>query len=126
VLCPSNPIVSIGPILEIPSLRDALLASDAAKIAVSPIVGGKALKGPADRMLASLGFQSSALGIARMYRDLIDVLVIDERDHELADSIRALGVDVLVTQTVMGGRDDRQRLAAEVLACARETTRVAR
>ena len=126
VLCPSNPIVSIGPILEIPGLRDALLASDAAKIAVSPIVGGKALKGPADRMLASLGFESSALGIARMYRDLIDVLVIDERDHELADSIRALGVDVLVTQTVMGGRDDRQRLAAEVLACARETTRVAR
>ncbi len=119
VLCPSNPIVSIGPILAIPGLRDALLASDALRIAVSPIVGGKALKGPADRMLASLGFESSALGIARMYRDLIDVLVIDEIDRDLVDAIRSLGVDVLVTQTVMGARDDRERLAAEVLACAR-------
>ncbi len=120
VLCPSNPIVSIGPILAVPGLRDALHSSDAVKVAVSPIVGGKALKGPADRMLASLGFESSALGIARMYRDLIDVLVIDQIDRDMVGAIRALGVDVFVTQTVMGARDDRERLAGEVLASARQ------
>lgn len=119
VLCPSNPIVSIGPILEVSGIRDAILASDAVKIAVSPIIVGKALKGPADRMLTSLGFESSALGIARMYHGLVDVLVIDELDRELAKPIGALGLEVLVTQTVMGARDDRQRLAGEVLAHAR-------
>lgn len=118
VFCPSNPIVSIGPILDVPGIRDALLASDAARIAVSPIIGGKALKGPADRMLASLGFESSALGVARMYQGLIDVLVIDDLDRDMAESIRALDIDVLVTQTIMGALDDRQRLAREVLAHA--------
>ena len=118
ILCPSNPIVSIGPILAVPGLRDALVASEAVKVAVSPIVGGKALKGPADRMLASLGHESSALGIARIYQDLIDVLVIDEVDGDQADTIRALGLDVLVTQAVMGGRQDRERLAGETLAAA--------
>ncbi|MBA3274152.1 MAG: 2-phospho-L-lactate transferase [Chloroflexia bacterium] len=119
VLCPSNPIVSIGPILEVPGMRKAIQASTAARIGVSPIVGGKALKGPADRMLASLGLESSALGIARMYQELLDVLVIDHTDRELAASIEALGMRVLVTQTVMGAKEDRQRLAGEVLASVR-------
>ncbi len=118
VVCPSNPIVSVGPILAVPGIRHALAASEAVKIAASPIVGGKALKGPADRMLASLGHESSVLGIARMYQDLIDILVIDEIDGDQADAIRALGVDVVVTQTVMGGREDRERLAGETLAAA--------
>jgi len=117
--CPSNPIVSIGPILGVPGVREAIRTSGATRVAVSPIVGGKALKGPADRMLASLGHESSALGVARMYEGLIDILVIDERDRELEPAIRGLGIDVLVTGTVMGGLEDRQRLADQVLAQAR-------
>jgi LPPG:FO 2-phospho-L-lactate transferase len=118
VFCPSNPVVSVGPILDLPGIRDAIGASNAIRIAVSPIVGGKALKGPADRMLASLGHESSALGVARMYQGLIDTFVIDDLDRELAEPICALGLDVQVTNTVMGGQEDRQRLAGEILARA--------
>jgi LPPG:FO 2-phospho-L-lactate transferase len=115
VFCPSNPIVSIGPILGVPGIRDALLASEAVRIGVSPIVGGKALKGPADKMLTSLGHETSALGVARMYQDLLDILVIDDTDHDLAEPIVDLGLDVMVTQTIMGAREDRERLAREVI-----------
>jgi LPPG:FO 2-phospho-L-lactate transferase len=118
VFCPSNPIVSIGPILAVPGLRDAVLASRAVKVGVSPIVGGRALKGPADRMLTSLGHKSSALGVARIYRDLLDVLVIDEIDRDLAPQVTNLGLQAAVAQTIMGDRQDRERLAAEVLAAA--------
>jgi len=119
VFCPSNPIVSIGPILAVPGLRDALAASGAVKIGISPIVGGKALKGPADRMLASLGHEPTAIGVARIYAELLDVFVIDEVDRELAPGIESLGLEALVAQTVMGDRADRERLAGEVLAAAR-------
>ncbi|CAA9540704.1 MAG: Lactyl (2) diphospho-(5')guanosine:7,8-didemethyl-8-hydroxy-5-deazariboflavin 2-phospho-L-lactate transferase [uncultured Thermomicrobiales bacterium] len=115
VFCPSNPIVSIGPILAVPGLRDLIAKCPAPKIAVSPIVGGRALKGPADRMLASLGFESSALGVAKMYAGLVDAIVIDDEDAALAPAIREGGMRVLVTQTVMGGPEDRERLAAEVI-----------
>jgi LPPG:FO 2-phospho-L-lactate transferase len=119
VVCPSNPIVSIGPILAVPGLRDAVAASSAVKVGISPIVGGKALKGPADRMLASLGHESTALGVARMYADLLDVFVIDELDREVAPGIVSLGLETLVAQTVMGDTPDRERLAGEVLAATR-------
>jgi LPPG:FO 2-phospho-L-lactate transferase len=119
VICPSNPIVSIGPILAVPGMRDALAASPAVKIGISPIVGGRALKGPADRMLASLGHEPTALGVGRMYKDLLDVFVIDEIDRDLAPLIEALGLRTMVAQTVMGDRADRERLAAEVLTVAR-------
>ena len=115
VVCPSNPIVSVGPILGVPGILDALHASSAVKIGVSPIVGGKALKGPADKMLTSLGHDASALGVARLYQDVLDILVIDDTDHDLAEPIVALGLDVMVTQTIMGAREDRERLAREVL-----------
>lgn len=118
VVCPSNPIVSIGPILAVPGIRDAIASSAAAKIGMSPIVGGRALKGPADRMLASLGHEPSALGVARLYQDLLDIFVIDEIDRELATPIAALGLDVHVSQTVMGDKTDRERLALDVLAAA--------
>ncbi len=118
VFCPSNPIVSIGPILAVPGIRDAIAGSRAVRIAISPIIGGKALKGPADRMLTSLGHEPSALGVARIYRDLLDVMVIDEVDHELAPAIRELGLHVTVAQTIMGDRSDRERFAAEVLDAA--------
>jgi LPPG:FO 2-phospho-L-lactate transferase len=118
VFCPSNPIVSIGPILQVPGMADAIRQSGAWKVAVSPIIGGKALKGPADRMLTSLGHETTALGVARLYMGLLDAFVIDEADAGLEGAIRELGLDVLVTSTIMGGKHDRERFAAEVLAFA--------
>jgi LPPG:FO 2-phospho-L-lactate transferase len=115
VIGPSNPIVSIGPILAVPGLREALLASPAQRIGVSGIVGGKALRGPADRMLASLGHESSAVGVARLYAGLVERFVIDEVDAGLAPAIEALGMSVSVLPTVMVSDDDRARLAASLL-----------
>jgi LPPG:FO 2-phospho-L-lactate transferase len=115
VIAPSNPIVSVAPILETPGIREALDDTSAANVAVSPIVGGRALKGPAAQMLATLGHEVSALGVARLYAGLIDGLVIDDVDRELAPAIELAGPRVLVTATVMGGEADRRRLATEVL-----------
>jgi LPPG:FO 2-phospho-L-lactate transferase len=119
VVCPSNPIVSIGPILAVPGIRDALEQTTASVVAVSPIVGGRALKGPADKMLATLGHEVSAKGIATQYQELIDGIVIDHVDAELAASIETSGPRVLTTQAVMGDAEDRRRLAAEILEFGR-------
>ncbi len=118
VLCPSNPFVSLGPILAVPGFRERLVTAPGIKVGVSPIIGGRALKGPADQMLAGLGHDVSVLGVARLYRDILDGLVIDNEDAALAPQIEALGLRVLVTQSIMGDADDRQRLADEVLAFA--------
>ncbi len=118
IFCPSNPLVSIGPILAVPGLRDALIASPATKIAVSPIIGGKALKGPADRMLAERGMEVSAYGVATGYVGLLDAMTIDTLDQSDAPRIEALGMAVQVTQTVMQNSADRQQLARDVLAFA--------
>ncbi len=117
IFCPSNPIVSIGPILAVPGMREALeqASQRVSLVAVSPIVGGKALKGPADEMLSSLGYEASALGVAQLYAGLVRGMVIDAADAHLQADIERLGMRVLVTQTVMGGVDDRARLAREVL-----------
>ena len=115
VFCPSNPVVSLGPILALPGMREALAASSAPKVAVSPIVGGKALKGPADRMLASLGHEVSAAGVAAMYKGLVDAMVVDRVDEEERAGIEALGMRVLVTDSVMRDAADRVRLEREVL-----------
>ncbi len=123
VFCPSNPIVSIGPILALPRVRGRLEASKAVRVAVSPIVGGKALKGPADRMLATLGHESSATGVATLYRDLVDVFVIDSQDSAEREAIENLGMQVLVTNTIMGGHEDRERLAREVLTAVTDVRR---
>ena len=129
IIAPSNPIVSVRPILATPGIREALDETAGPIVAVSPIVGGRALKGPAARMLATLGHEVSALGVARLYTGLIDGIVIDEEDRMLAPAIELVGPQVLVTATVMGGDDDRRRLAAEVLdfanslALARTTAR---
>jgi LPPG:FO 2-phospho-L-lactate transferase len=123
VVAPSNPVVSIGPIVVTPGVREAIIASEAPVVAVSPIVGGQALKGPAAKMLATMGHEVSALGVARLYDGLIDGMVIDALDRDLAPAIGALGIGVLVTNTVMGDADDRQRLAAEVLDFAATMTR---
>jgi LPPG:FO 2-phospho-L-lactate transferase len=115
VLCPSNPVVSIGPILALPGMKEALASSSAPKVAVSPIVGGRALKGPADRMLASLGHEVSATGVARMYAGLVDGMVVDRTDEGEQAGIETLGMRVLVTQSVMRDAEDRARLASETL-----------
>jgi LPPG:FO 2-phospho-L-lactate transferase len=115
ILCPSNPVVSLGPILAVPGMRELLASSSAPKVAVSPIVGGRALKGPADKMLRSLGHEVSATGVARMYAGLIDGFVIDRIDREKQAQISALGMRVLVTDAVMCDEADRERLAREVL-----------
>jgi LPPG:FO 2-phospho-L-lactate transferase len=115
VLCPSNPVVSVGPILALPGMTEALVSSSAPKVAVSPIVGGRALKGPADRMLASLGHEVSATGVARMYAGLVDGMVIDRTDEDERAGIEALGMRVLVTGSVMRDAEDRARLASETL-----------
>ncbi|HET9015251.1 MAG TPA: 2-phospho-L-lactate transferase [Thermomicrobiaceae bacterium] len=118
VLCPSNPIVSIGPILAVAGVRERLHASGVPVVAVSPIVGGQALKGPADRMLADLGQEVSAAGVATLFADLLDGMVVDTQDAALAPRIAALGLAVHVTDTVMRADDDRLRLARETLAFA--------
>ncbi|HLZ22191.1 MAG TPA: 2-phospho-L-lactate transferase [Ktedonobacterales bacterium] len=116
VLCPSNPVVSIGPILAVPGMRAVLRGLAVPIVAVSPIVGGKALRGPADRMLAGLGIEVSPFGVASLYRDLLAGIVIDTEDAAEAGRIEALGIHTLVTNTIMGSDDDRQRLAEKVLA----------
>ena len=118
ILCPSNPVVSIGPILAVPGLRDLLRGLAVPIVAISPIVGGKALRGPADRMLAGLGVEVSPFGVASLYRGLLAGIVIDVADAAEAGRIEALGMRTLVTNTIMDGDADRQRLAREVLAFA--------
>src|SRR5215210_2726792 len=115
VFCPSNPVVSIGPILALPGMRKALALSRAPKVAVSPIVGGRALKGPADKMLASLGHEVSATGVAAMYSGLVDGIVVDAVDRDERAGIEAAGMRVLVTHSVMCDARDRTRLASETL-----------
>jgi LPPG:FO 2-phospho-L-lactate transferase len=116
VFAPSNPIVSIGPILGIDDFRRALIGRSAPAVAISPLIGGKALKGPADRMMQSLGHESSALGVARLYQGLIDGFVIDHVDAEQAMEIENLGMAVLATDAIMHDVPDRGRLAREVTA----------
>ena len=118
VFAPSNPLVSIGPILAVPGLRDALQESTAVKVAVSPIVGGKALKGPADTMLAAHGIEVSPVGVARQYAGLLDGFVLDVQDAGHAGAIATLGIAARAEQTVMQDDGDRESLARAVLAFA--------
>src|SRR3712207_4806027 len=115
VFCPSNPVVSVGPILALPGMTESLTSSSVPKVAVSPIVGGRALKGPADRMLASLGHEVSATGVAGMYEGVVDGMIIDRTDEGERAGIEALGMRVLATQSVMRDAEDRARLASETL-----------
>lgn len=101
VIAPSNPIVSIGPVLAVPGLRELVEARRDRNVAVSPIIGGAALKGPADRMLRELGEESSVVGVARRYRDLAATLVIDEVDRELAPAVEDAGMRAVVMPTIM-------------------------
>lgn len=115
VICPSNPYVSVDPILQVPGYRQALAQTHAPVVAVSPIVAGTALKGPAAKMMAELGREVSALSVARHYGDLVDIFVLDEQDAALAPAIAELGMRVLVLPTVMRSTVDKEQLATALL-----------
>jgi LPPG:FO 2-phospho-L-lactate transferase len=115
VICPSNPLISIGPILAVPGIREALRARRKDVVAVCPLVGGKSLKGPSDRMLAQLGFDVTASAVARMYRDICGRFVIDPADAREQAEIESLGMEAVVQPTVMKSMEDKERLAREVL-----------
>lgn len=123
VLCPSNPFLSLDPILCLPGLRWALKSAAAPKIAVSPIVGGRALKGPAAKIMAELGQAPSALTVAEHYADLLDAFVLDAEDAALRDQVAALGLHVAVANTVMSDLADKTALARMVLDLARRLQR---
>lgn len=116
VVCPSNPIVSIGPILAVPGVEAAVEARRRRAVAVSPIVAGAALKGPADRLLAELGHEVSVVGVARLYAPLVAALVVDEADAALAPAVEAEGVRCVVGPTIMRGPSEAAALARLVLA----------
>jgi len=120
LFCPSNPAVSIGPILAVPGIRDALLATRAPIVAISPIIQGAPVKGPAHRLLPALGVEVSALGVAKLYRGLIDGFVIDELDRELSPAIEALGIRVQCCDTLMSKPGVDRHLAATALALAQD------
>jgi LPPG:FO 2-phospho-L-lactate transferase len=116
VICPSNPLISIDPILSLPGLRDALRSCNAPVVAVSPIIGGQAVKGPTAKMMAELGLRVDAASVARHYGDILDHYVIDEAD---ADAATSLDLPLTATHTLMETLADREGLARTVLAVAR-------
>ena len=119
LICPSNPVISIGPILAVPGLRQAIQDSPAPVVAVSPIIQGATLKGPADKMLRGLGFEVSAVGVAQYYGDLLTALVIDTLDAALAARLSSLGLRVEVVNTIMQSLADKASLARTALTLAR-------
>lgn len=119
LLTPSNPLVSIGPILAVPGIRDALKGTQARIAAVSPIVAGRAIKGPAARMLRDQSLPASPVTIARLYQDFLDVLIIDKADEGLAPEIEELGLEVIVTDTIMDSMEKKAALARTALAAVR-------
>jgi LPPG:FO 2-phospho-L-lactate transferase len=115
IICPSNPFVSIDPILALPEIRDALAHCAVPVVAVSPIIGGRAMKGPTAKMMAELGIEVSAAAVGRRYRDLIDAYVVEHSD---AASCRDLGVEIIPASTLMTTLADREQLARAALAAA--------
>jgi LPPG:FO 2-phospho-L-lactate transferase len=116
IICPSNPIVSIGSILSVGGIREALKKASAKKVAISPIVAGAPIKGPADKLMRGLGFEVSAYSVAMLYRDFLDVFIIDSSDAEEKTRISQLGLKVNVTDTIMKSLDSKVSLARAVLA----------
>jgi LPPG:FO 2-phospho-L-lactate transferase len=115
VIAPSNPIVSIAPVLAVTGLHDAVLNRRSHTVAVSPIVGGAALKGPADRMMRELGHESSVVGVAGIYADIASVLVVDDADAALSGAVEAEGMECLVVPTIMSSPAAASALARATL-----------
>jgi LPPG:FO 2-phospho-L-lactate transferase len=116
IVSPSNPIVSIGAILAVPGIRSALRRTKAKVVGISPIVNGKTVKGPADKLMRALRLQSTALGVAEYYRDFLDTLIIDGADRKLAKQIEKIGVKPVVTNTLMRKKWDKIRVARIALS----------
>jgi len=116
VIAPSNPLISIEPILQVPGIRQILRDRHSDVVAVSPIINGAALKGPADRLLHELGHDVSCVGVAKYYQGLVGTFIIDEQDAKHADEIKALGMNVIVTTTIMADPEHAKQLAAAVLS----------
>jgi LPPG:FO 2-phospho-L-lactate transferase len=114
IIPPSNPIVSIGTILAVPGVRQVMAARRSRVVAVSPIVQGATLKGPADKLMEALGYEATALGVVRYYGTLLDGFVLDTLDQELQESVRRLGIEVHITNTIMSGPAERRALAQAV------------
>lgn len=115
IVCPSNPVLSIGPILAVPAIRDSIRAKKADVFAISPIVQGRALRGPAAKLLPLWGAEPSAFGVAELYADICGNFVLDRLDTHQADRIRALGMRVLVVDTVMTSEKVARQIAQEIL-----------
>ena len=115
IFCPSNPIISIGPILAVPGIRKALERRRGPTVAISPIVGGRALKGPAAKMMRGLKMSASALGVARFYTGLVNVFVLDKEDETQAAKVESLGMRAIVTDTIMGNLSKKKALARAVI-----------
>ena len=119
VIAPSNPVVSIGPILAVPGVRRALVEAAAPSVAISPIVGGRPVKGPADKFMAAVGVEVSPRGVAQLYRDFVDALVVDEQDRSQMDAVEALGIRAVVEQTLMTSQARKTALARAAINAAK-------
>jgi LPPG:FO 2-phospho-L-lactate transferase len=115
IICPSNPIVSIGTILSVKGVKQALKETSAKIVAISPIVGGKTIKGPADKMMQGMGLEASAFGVAELYKDFLNSIVIDQIDETEKTRIEELGINVIVTNTIMRTLEDKIQLARVTL-----------
>ena len=118
VLCPSNPFLSLGPIFAVPGIRQGLESFSGPRVAVSPIVGGAALRGPAAKMMVELGHEATCVGVARQYQGLCDHFFIDHQDAELAPAIAALGIQPVITSIIMESEADKISLARQILELA--------
>jgi LPPG:FO 2-phospho-L-lactate transferase len=115
IVCPSNPIVSIGTILSVKGIREALRRTEAKKVAISPIVAGAPVKGPADKLMKGLGFEVSAYAVAKLYADFLNTFIIDREDAGEKSKIEKLGIEVKVANTIMRTLEDKVQLARAVL-----------
>ncbi len=115
IICPSNPIISIGPILKIKGIRKAIINSPAKVVAISPLIGGKPLKGPADKLMRGLGLEASSSEIANLYKDFLDVMVLDDSDSGEVDKITSMGIKTFVTDTIMTDDEKSRTLSENIL-----------
>ena len=115
IICPSNPIISIGPILDVKGIREAVVNSPAKVISISPLIGGKPLKGPADKLMKGLGLEASSSGIANLYKDFLNVMVLDDSDSGEVEKIESLGIKSFVTDTIMTDDEKSKTLSGKIL-----------
>ena len=116
VICPSNPVTSIGPVLAVPGILDTLKKATASIVAISPLLGERAITGPAHKLMAAQGMEPSALGVAKAYADFLDTIIVDRQDEKVAGKIMELGIEVVRSSIIMSSLDDKRRLARQALA----------